>query len=130
MGVLSKHFYDAIRLSTCQDIVHPHTDNCIHAAAGYFFKPILTTMQFFIPLFMVITILFIDLKKKYLLIQMNKESEMLVFMDFVYVQISVATKNLDEFSWTVFWEMLNNFMGAVTAGLLTGSIGTFFMCGL
>lgn len=53
MSVLSKYFEDAISSATCRDIVHPHTDSCLHAARGYFFKPIWSTVQFFVPLFMV-----------------------------------------------------------------------------
>lgn len=53
MSVLSKYFEDAISIATCRDIVHPHTDSCLQAAYGYFFKPVWTTVQFFVPLFMV-----------------------------------------------------------------------------
>lgn len=53
MSVLSKYFQDAMASATCKDIIHPHTDSCIQAAYGYFLKPVLTTMQFFLPLFMV-----------------------------------------------------------------------------
>lgn len=62
MSVLSKYFQVAlnggITPATCKDIVHPHTDSCLLAALEYFFKPILTTIQFFIPLFMV-SVLFV-----------------------------------------------------------------------
>lgn len=38
MSVLSKYFQEAIASATCRDIVHPHTDSCLQAARGYFFK--------------------------------------------------------------------------------------------
>lgn len=53
MSVFSKFFNEALTPATCRDIVHPHTSSCFKAALGYFFKPIFTTTQFFIPLFMV-----------------------------------------------------------------------------
>ncbi|XP_031619737.1 transmembrane protein 135-like [Contarinia nasturtii] len=93
MSVFSKYFHVAFAPVTCKDIIHPHTDNCVKAAIGYFFKPTLTTMQFFIPLFM----------------------------------ISIAAKK-DKIDLEIFVEMLKNFVGAVGAALMTGSIGTFFMC--
>lgn len=62
MSVFSKYFNLTCGTSaTCRDIVHPHTNSCLLAALGYFFQPIFTTTQFFIPLFMV-SIYFISLE--------------------------------------------------------------------
>lgn len=93
MSVLSKHFKVAMSSATCRDIVHPHTNSCVLAALGYFLKPFWTTIQFFVPLFMV----------------------------------SVAAKR-GKLDWDLFTQMMRNLVGAVSASLLTGSMGTMFMC--
>lgn len=118
MSVFSKFFQLALAPATCKDIVHPHTDSCFLAATQYFFKPILTTVQFFVPLF---------------LVSLNKQTRNCFKCDVIIPthvpKISLAARK-EKYDGQLIKEMVKNLVGAVAASLLTGSIGTCFMCGL